>query len=899
MHCAQWKISLAARLIYENKNKATIFRKEIQELEESLWLPVTNREDLINVMSTVKSIKNMTIKADIICHEIYTGYEIIRHHGIQVPMEGICDYEKLMKEWKLLHLAASFRLKRLHGRKRKFMKIAYKEIKVFIEDAKAFAQKVIESGPGTVGTDLDLGMELLKMARQLWGKILWNELDPRTILDGMDIFVKDIHRLPKEIQNQPIATVLKEIIYNFKRSIPLIVDLKNDALCERHWQDLMKRTGITFPLSFNELTLENIFAMELHKYQDIAESIISTAVKELGIEKGLMKICEVWNSLEFQLLKHEKAEFDRGYILGGIDEINPVLEDDSMALQSMASSQFVGHFLNTVQKWEKNLKLISETLYHWCVTQAKWLYLEGVFIGGDIRQQMPNEALTFDEIDIAYRKIMLDTSKRKNVKDCCLVQGRLAELQSLISALEGLQKSLNEYLDSKRNVFSRFYFVSDDELLLILGSKEAECVQEHMVKMFDNIAKLRFVDANSDGLQAAAMISCEGEVMEFINPVVTTSRVEDWMNLVLDAMHAANRFITKKAIFFYGKMTKSSVINSKEFEWESQLRSYWVKNIDNLEVQQCTGPAGTGKTETTKDLAKALGLLCIVTNCGEGMDYKSMGKILAGLSQCGAWGCFDEFNRIDVSVLSVVSTQMRTICSALMHKLKAFLFEGQEIKLDDKVGIFITMNPGYAGRTELPESLKALFRPVVCVVPDLELICQIMLFSEGFLSAKVLAKKMTVLYKMAKEQLSKQHHYDFGLRALKSVLVMAGELKRGSPDVTEEVVLIQALRDMNLPKFVFEDVPLFLGLIYDLFPGLNCPKVLHSEFRMQVEESLKREGHTVVKEQVDKVIQLFETMNTRHSTMVVGPTGGGKSVIISMLVGDLKYASPATVSRAG
>lgn len=64
-------------------------------------------------------------------------------------------------------------------------------------------------------------------------------------------------------------------------------------------------------------------------------------------------------------------------------------------------------------------------------------------------------------------------------------------------------------------------------------------------------------------------------------------------------------------------------------------------------------------------------------------------------------------------------------------------FEGQEIAMDLKVGIFITMNPGYAGRTELPESVKALFRPVVCIVPDLEQICQIMLFSEGFLQAKV------------------------------------------------------------------------------------------------------------------------------------------------------------------
>jgi len=145
---------------------------------------------------------------------------------------------------------------------------------------------------------------------------------------------------------------------------------------------------------------------------------------------------------------------------------------------------------------------------------------------------------------------------------------------------------------------------------------------------------------------------------------------------------------------------------------------------------------------------------------------------------------------------------------------------------------------------------------------------------------------MTVLYKLAAEQLSKQHHYDFGLRALKSVLVMAGALKRGSPGMPEQLVLMRALRDMNLPKFVYDDVPLFLGLVEDLFPGLDCPRVRYPRLNDEIEAELAAAGYQVLTapgDQVDKVVQLYEVMLTRHTTMVVGQTGGGKSVILQAL----------------
>ena len=109
-------------------------------------------------------------------------------------------------------------------------------------------------------------------------------------------------------------------------------------------------------------------------------------------------------------------------------------------------------------------------------------------------------------------------------------------------------------------------------------------------------------------------------------------------------------------------------------------------------------------------------------------------------------------------------------------------------------------------------------------MPDYSLIAEISLFAEGYETSRPLSKKMTKLYKLASEQVSAQPHYDFGMRAVKSVLVMAGAGKRANPDMPENVALIRAMCDSNLPKFLKDDVVLFNAIVQDLFPGVEVPK---------------------------------------------------------------------------
>ena len=209
----------------------------------------------------------------------------------------------------------------------------------------------------------------------------------------MEEFKAQLGKMDKEIKGLGPFRMVEETINGFQQSLPLIQNLKSDSLRERHWLKLMELTGKTFDMNPRTFTLGSLFELNLDQYEDDIMTICSGALKELNIEVGINAIADTWRLQKFGVTKYFKGQGagaqERGLILKGTDDITQTLEDQMMNLSSMMSSRFVAPFLEQTKKWEGLMSTISETIDVWMKVQAKWQYLEAIFIGSeDIRLQL-------------------------------------------------------------------------------------------------------------------------------------------------------------------------------------------------------------------------------------------------------------------------------------------------------------------------------------------------------------------------------------------------------------------------------------------------------------------------------------------------------------------------------
>ncbi|KFD50374.1 hypothetical protein M513_08756 [Trichuris suis] len=316
------------------------------------------------------------------------------------------------------------------------------------------------------------------------------------------------------------------------------------------------------------------------------------------------------------------------------------------------------------------------------------------------------------------------------------------------------------------------------------------------------------------------------------------------------------------------------------------------------------GPTGTGKTETVKALGSLLGRTVLVFNCDEvyipylrflssldSADVRSMARMFAGLVQCGAWGCFDEFNRLEESVMSVIAMHIKAIQCALQSGSERCKLLEREVPLNSNSAIFITLNPAgkhYGGRQKLPDNLKLLFRPVAMLTADDEIIAENLLLAEGFTHSKAIGAKLVCLFNMFRQQ-----HYDWGLRTLKSVTRNAGHFHRTmKPSITsaqsveekEGSIVMMALRMNCLSKLTGEDGKTFDALLRQVFINIQPTSIPNDSLNSAIESAFSAVGFFPTEAQKIKVQELYDQLQQRTGVIILGESGSGKTSLWKILL---------------
>ncbi|XP_013174903.1 PREDICTED: cytoplasmic dynein 2 heavy chain 1-like [Papilio xuthus] len=306
------------------------------------------------------------------------------------------------------------------------------------------------------------------------------------------------------------------------------------------------------------------------------------------------------------------------------------------------------------------------------------------------------------------------------------------------------------------------------------------------------------------------------------------------------------------------------------------------------------GPAGTGKTESVKALGGLVGRLVLVFNCDEAMDAECMGRLLTGLALTGAWGCFDEFNRLSGDTLAAVSHQLTSLLAAMQKDTSAgddahALLNGKHVKVSSWCGVAATMNPcgrGYGGRRALPAALCRVLRPVSMAQPRGDHLAAPLLAAHCLADPHARAQDLHDVFTMASMLLSGQRHYDWGLRALKAAVGSCGaalSTLRHAPEPRQRAALRRLLRLNNISKLTTHDAQRFENILSMVFAGVPEEETTVDPIVDALNSAVRDLGLIYNKDQIQKSMELYEQLQQRMGVAIVGPPGSGKSTIRKLL----------------
>ena len=336
---------------------------------------------------------------------------------------------------------------------------------------------------------------------------------------------------------------------------------------DRHWKLLMTITGVEFERGAS-FCLADLLKLQLHKYVDDVGEVVDRAVKEDKMEQTLAKLKVTWAAVEFEFDQHRDTDV---YLMRMKEEDFETLEDNQLVVQGMMASKYLATFEEEVTGWQKKLGNVSEVLAQMSEVQRKWAYLETLFIGSEeVKKELPESTQRFVGIDKTFKGTLGAIHKTKNAVAATNVDGQLKTLESMADELTLCEKDLADFLESKRRIFPRFYFLATNYLLDILSNGNRPwIVAGHINNILQGVKALTLKGSGQDSLEE--FVANEGEILDtkLTGPLKLKGKVEYYLGDIINKLREEMLAKVAAAIKDYNTTGLKSA-------GASRLRSEWL-----------------------------------------------------------------------------------------------------------------------------------------------------------------------------------------------------------------------------------------------------------------------------------------------------------------------------------
>ena len=567
----------------------------LENLEKNLIYP-KNGEELESVLQAISTIWGMSLSVEITYREIEERYRTLQMYGLEIEKDQVNSAQSLPVRWEAIFRKSKEVHFRVTPLKEKYTEITKMQILKFLKEVDTLESKFYESGPGSVGSSLDEGLLLLRHFKtqlsetiekgdalnkqeklyvlpvtqftilqtlstemdqlneiydayqtyldfeEKWKTLTWKKLD-LDIVNKEDVNVEEVLIMLNSKFAE--AETLKEI---FKRKdgskhlFAILKKLKESKLRSRHWRDICSAANITRDKD-DDFNIINIWNVDLDRFGNAVDQTINLAANERTIEGELQEIKEIWEATKFSINRISWIEGgDKYLVLGDVHKILEQLLVHDNTLDAMAKSEYSKHFSKEITYWKKTLSKIGDVTHEWVAVQDKWKDLSKVFAIKGFKDTLENGS-GFEDLTKRFTRIMTETTKKPTVKDSCLAEERFESLQTLRSELEDFQKHLLKALENRRKSFPRFFFLSDQELITVLGGSIRDpLVQRLIKKLFKRLAS--FIP---DELGVIEVIyTNDQEDLPLCKPVNTSIHsVEVWLSELLEESKVSSKMMLR------------------------------------------------------------------------------------------------------------------------------------------------------------------------------------------------------------------------------------------------------------------------------------------------------------------------------------------------------------------